>query len=469
MTNTKNKKKGKQESMGQLAKITEFETLKQHNGDPDISGQENRCQKTVLENGLRIVTANMPGVRSVSMGVLINAGPRDETQETCGLSHLIEHIMFQGTSSKNAMQIARIMDSAGGQMGAFTARDYTCYTATVLDDYRTYALDLLGDILLNSIFPKENMEREKGAILREIDAANDLPSKKAHSVLKSSIWDKHALGRPIFGWPETVNQLTREDLIYFVHKHYLPNRIIVSAAGNLEHSDFVAQVRDCFWSMMGESKTTDNGLPSYNAGVTIEHVSVSQAYFSLGIRAFPYAHTDRYGLHLLNTILGGGISSRLYRRLREEKGLVYEISSQYYAYEDDGVLVIEGSTTPEYLMQVLGLTLIELWKLITLDEPADEEELWKAKMQIRGQHIISGEISNTRMSQLATQELYFGRHITADEILREIEVVDNGLIEKMARESLIDSLKQAAIAVVGPKAPEYYSVSAIEDLINSFQ
>jgi len=468
MSDTGDKTK-RQLDMGQPLKITDFENIKYRKKRPDILGDDSMYQKTVLENGIRIVTANMPGVRSVSMGVLIHSGPRDETSEKCGLSHLIEHVMFQSTSSKNAMQIARIMDTAGGQMGAFTARDYTCYTATVLDDYRTYALDLLSDLLLNSIYPEENMEREKGAIMREIDAADDMPSKKAHSLLKSSIWHTHALGRPIFGWPHTVKGLTREDIIYFVHKHYMPNRIIISAAGNLEHGDFVAQVRDFFWSMMGESQPTDNGRPSYRSGVTIEHSSVSQAYFSIGVRAYPYAHPDRYGLHLLNAILGGGISSRLYRRLREERGLVYEISSQYHAYEDDGVLVIEGSTTPEYLMQVLGLTLVELWRLITLDEPADDEELWKAKMQIRGQHIISGEITSTRMSQLATQERYFGRHIIADEILNEIDAVNNTMLERMAKVSLIDFLKQTAIAIVGPEAPEYYSVSSIEDMLQRFQ
>jgi predicted Zn-dependent peptidase len=361
------------------------------------------------------------------------------------------------------------MDSAGGQMGAFTGRDYTCYTATVLDDYRTYALDLLSDLLLNSIYPEENIEREKGAIMREIDIANDVPSEKVNSQLKSHVWNSHPLGRPIFGWPDTVKPLTREDIIYFVHKHYLPNRIIVAAAGNLEHNDFVSQVRDCFWSMMGESKPTDNGSPPFNAGVTIEHASVSQAYFSLGIRAFPYAHSDRYGLHLLNAILGGGISSRLYRRMREERGLVYEIGSQYHAYDDDGVLIIEGSTTPEHLMQVLGLTLVELWRLITLDEPADEEEMWKAKMQIKGQHIISGEITSTRMSQLATQELYFGRHITAEEIIREMDMVGNDLLKRMASEFLIASLKDAAIAIVGPQASEHYNKAGVEELLNSFQ
>jgi len=462
-------KQDKQKDMSQLAKITEFEALKNFQQNAEGPDDSSRYQKSVLENGIRIITARVPGVRSVSMGVMIHAGPRDETTENCGLSHLIEHIMFQGTNTKTATEIARIMDTVGGQMGAFTARDYTCYTATVLDDYRTYALDLLSDLLLNSIYPEENIEREKGAIMREIDMENDLPSKKAHTLLKGSIWGDHALGRPIFGWPDTVKPLTREDIIYFVHKHYLPNRIIVAAAGNLDHDDFVAQVRDFFWSMMGESKAAEGDTPLFNPGVAIEQASVSHAYFSLGIRAFPYAHKDRYGMHLLNSILGGGISSRLYRRMREERGLVYEINSQYQAYEDDGLLVIEGSTTPEYLMQVLGLTLVELWKLITLDEPAGEEEMWRAKMQIRGQHSISGEITSTRMSQLATQERYFGRHIPPEEIIGKIDSVDNAMLKRMANESLVQFLKQAAIGIVGPKAPEHYSVSSIENLLNSFQ
>ncbi len=425
--------------------------------------------KTTLENGIRVITESMPQMRSVAMGVLVDAGPKDETLEQRGLAHLTEHLMFQGTSSRDAMQISRLMDVAGGHIGGFTTRDYTCYVATVLDDYRTYALDLLGDILLNSTFPAASLEREQEAILREIALGYDSPSERVHSDLKAFAWPNHPLGRPITGSPDSVKALTREDVIYFVHEHYLPNRIIITAAGHVEHEDFVAQVRDTFWRMLGESQPIAGHQPTYQAGVTIEHVPVSQAYFSLGIRAYPYPHPSRYGLHILNNILGGGISSRLFHRIREERGLVYDISSEYHAYHDDGLLVIEGSTAPEYLISVLGLTLVELWKLISGDEPVDDEELWKAKMQIRGQHLMAEEDTNTRMSRLATQELYFGQHIPSAEILRQIEAVDGQMLQRMANETLIDTLRQATIAVVGPEAPQHYNYASIEELLASFQ
>lgn len=425
-------------------------------------------RKTTLENGLRVVTETIPQVRSIALGVLVEASPYDEAPEEYGLAHLVEHLMFQGTSSRDAMQIARLMDTAGGNLGAFTARDYTCYVATVLDDYRTYALDLFGDILLNSIFPADSLEREKEAILREIAMHHDAPDECVHDLLKAYAWPDHPLGRPMAGLPERVKGLTREDVIYFVHRHYLPDRMIVSAAGSVEHEDLVAQVRDAFWRMLGETEPRVSARPAWQAGVMVEHQPVSQVYFSLGIRAYPYAHPDRYGLHVLNNVMGGGISSRLYRRLREERGLVYHISSEYHAYRDDGMLVVEGNTAPEALMPVLALTLITLWQWAAADEPVDEEELWKAKMQIRGQHLISGENSSTRMSRLSTQEFYFGRNIPPEEILAQIEAVDGPMLQRMANETLIDALRQVTIAVVGPEAPEYYSVESIQELLTDF-
>ncbi len=425
-------------------------------------------RKTTLENSIRVVTETMSEVRSVSIGVLINASPRDETPAQSGLAHLTEHLMFQGTSSRDAMQIARLMDVGGGHMGGFTTRDYTCYLATVLDDYYPYTLDLLGDILLNSTFPADSLEREKETILREIETGYDAPDERVHTLLKAFAWPDQPLGKPITGQPDTVKALTREDVIYFVHKHYLPNRIIIAAAGNVEHEDFVAQVRDAFWRILGQSQPAAGTRPTYQAGITIEHMPVSQTYFSLGIRAFPYTHPDRYGLHVLNNILGGGISSRLFRRIREERGLVYNIGSEYHAYCNDGMWVIEGSTAPEYLIPVLGLTLVELWQLVTEEEAVADEELWKAKMQIRGQHLLAEEDTNTRMSRLATQELYFGRHIPSAEILSQIQAVDGQMLQRMANETLLDALRQVTIAVVGPEAPQHYNHSSLEELLAGF-
>lgn len=424
-------------------------------------------QKTTLDNGIRVVTETMPDVRSLAIGIVIAAGTCDEAQEKGGLAHLSEHAMFHGTSSRDARQIAHIMDVGGGNMGAFTSRDYTCYFATVLDDYRTYALDLLGDILLNSIFPVEHLDREKEIILREIASAHDSPPERAHMLMKAAIWPDHPLGRPVCGVPETVRDLTREDVIYFVHEHYLPDRVIVAAAGNVIHEDFVAQVRDAFWRMQGMGGSGSGPPLRYQTGVKIEHAPVSQAYFSLGLRAHRYTHPQRYTLHILNIILGGGISSRLYRQMREERGLVYTIGSEYHAYRDGGLLVVEGCTAPEHLNQVLGLTLTELRQLFSGEKPVEEEELWKAKMQIRGQHLVAAESTSTRMSRLATQELYFGRYIPSGEIMRDIDAVDDSL-QHLGKETLVDALSQATIAVVGPETTHAYGPVSVRGLLDGF-
>ena len=424
--------------------------------------------RTTLENGLRIVTESMPSVRSIAIGFLVDAGPADEPENKFGLAHLVEHTMFNGTSSRNASQIARFMDEAGGSLGAFTTRDYTCYTATVLDDYRTYALDLMGDILLNSTFPEDKLEREKTAIINEIETSFDVPSKRAHALLKEFIWPDHPLGRSIAGRPESVRELTREDIIYFVHENYLPNRMIISAVGHLDHDDFVAQVRDAFWRLIGQSLPAEMNKPVFRSGVVVSHLPVSQVYFSIGVRAYPYSHHDRYTLHVINKILGGGLSSRLFHRLREERGLVYDIGSEYHAYKNDGIIVVEGSTSPEYFQQVIALTLVELWKLFTNSEPVNEEELWKAKMQIRSQHFISGEDTNTRMGRLTTQELYFRKFIPDSEVLYQIDAVDLQRIEEVCQNLCTNSMEELSLAVVGPDKPEYYSHHSIEELICGF-
>jgi len=369
----------------------------------------------------------MPQVRSIAISIVIDVGPKDEAPEQSGLAHFVEHLMFKGTSSRDAMQIARLMDVAGGLIGGFTSRDYTCYFATALDDYRTYALDLFGDVILNSTFDKESLERERRVILREIEADQDAPDQLAHSLLKATIWPNHPLGRLIAGQPEVVRKVTREDMIYFVHKHYLPDRLIIAAAGSMEHEDFVAQVRDAFWRMLGQGSPSPSRPPACRSGVTI----------------------------------GGGISSRLFRHLREERGLVYNVASSYHAYRDGGLLVIEGSTTPQSLMSVLGLTVAQLWRLA--EEPVGEEELWKTRERIRSRYLIASEDTNTRMSRLATQELYFGYHIPTSEIVEQIQRVDQGTVQRLAQGLMVNGC--LALAVVGPQSPRHYSAEVIEKLL----
>ncbi len=419
-------------------------------------------QKSKLENGIRVVTESMPSVRSIAMGIIVEAGLCDEQPQKNGQAHMLEHLMFQGTSSRDSLQIARLMDEAGGCVGGFTTRDYTCYSATVLDDYRTYALELLGDILLNSIFLSEDIEREKETILREIDALYDLPDKRVDTLLKAHTWNGHPLGRSITGQPETVRALTREDVVCYFQNRYLPDRLIVAAAGNIDHQDFVAQVQDAFWRMLGQTIPTTSQRLEYHAGIAVEHMPVSQVYFSIGIQAFPYADPDRYGLHILNKILGDGISSRLFRHIRENQGLVYDIGSEYHAYRDGGLLVIEGSTKPKYFQQVLGQTLSVISRLFTGRDPVQAEELLRAKNQIKAQHIIAAEDTNTRMSRLATQELYIGRHISTREIVEQIDTVDIKSLEEIAKQGLAENLSRMAVAIVGPEVSDCYDILANE-------
>jgi predicted Zn-dependent peptidase len=422
-------------------------------------------QKTVLENGVRVVTELMPSVRSLAIGVLVNAGLREEGVRQNGLAHLTEHMLFQGTSNRSARQIAQMMDLAGGHVGGFTTRDYTCYQATVLDDDYPYALDLLGDLFLNPTFPEENLQREKRAILCEMEAGRDAPAERVNDCLKGAAWGEHPLGRPVTGTPGSVAALTREDVIYFFHKNYVPDQIVIAAAGHVAHRDFVAQVRDSFWRLLGERHPEACPSPTHHPGVVFETAPVSQAYFSLGIPARPYAHAQRYALHVLNALLGGGGSSRLFQRLREQRGLVYHIGSEYQAYRDAGLLIIEGSTTPENLVPVLALTLAELGRLAADEDPVTEEELWRATLQVRRQHLLDTECSYTVMSRLAMQELYFGDHLPSGLILREIDAVNGPALRRLCADVLVPALRSVTLAVVGPEAPNSSDVAALEGLL----
>jgi predicted Zn-dependent peptidase len=427
------------------------------------------CARTDLDNGIRVITEYVDGVRSLALGILVDASPRHEGPNQAGLAHLTEHLVFRGTSQRDARQLAQWMDLAGGQFGGFTTRDYTCFYASVLDEHGTYALDLFGDVLLNSTFTPANLEKEKVAILHELAAAQDTPGELVHDLLKERAWPNHPLGRPIGGRPESVQRLTREDVIYFLHENYLPDRIIVAAAGRVDHLDFVAQVRDAFWRMLGSGYPKRTPAPRHTPGVVVKDMGVSQVYFALGLPAYPFTHPNRYALHLFVHLLGGGISSRLFRQLREERGLVYHVGAEYQAYRDAGMVVLEGSTAPESLPAVLGLILGELAGLVAGSVPITEEELWRAQTHLRRQHLLSGELTATRLSRLATQEFYFGQTLTSEEILRSIEAVDQKALDHLLGAWLPDALKQATLAVVGPRAPENYEVGVLEELLADCQ
>jgi predicted Zn-dependent peptidase len=408
--------------------------------------------KTVLENGVRVITESLAGVRSVSIGVIVDCGSKDETDGEAGLAHLCEHLLFQGTSGRDALEIACQADGFG-QVGAFTTRDYTCYYAATLDDYQYHALDLLGNMLLNSTFPDDCVTREKQVILSELNRSHDIPEQRVHDLAHRQVWRGSSLERPVAGNAEAVARHTREDAIYFFQRHYTPDRILIAAAGHLDHADFVAQTRDAFWRLLGRSGASPDPCPVFQPGITIEPVNSAQAYFCLAVPAPSYADRSRYLVHVLNRVLGGGISSRLSRRLRQKAALVYEVNSEYIAYRDAGMIAVEGCTSPEHLPEVASIVGTTTADLLSGREAVDVEELWRAKTHIRVQHLCSSEDVYTRMCRLATQELYLGGRIEAEDVLARIDGVELADLARFNR-NYCSSFPKAHLVVAGPVADE---------------
>lgn len=408
---------------------------------------------TKLENGIQVITEKMTESRSIAIGIMVQAGPRDEGESKAGLAHLLEHALFHGTSSRSSSDIARMIDTMGGRVAAFTGRDYTCFSSVVMDDHRTYVFDVLSDMFLNSVFPEKKLEYEKSIIINECEMSRDHPSEYALSMLKTAIWPGHPLGRSIEGNASTIGELSREDVIYFLHNHYLPNRMVIAIAGNLDHEDIIAQVRDCFWRLSGHAPIVKPEPIAFNSGFVREHLACKQAYFSVGIEAPRYNHANRYPIHLFSTVLGGGMSSRLYRKLREEKGLVYDIHSEYHAYLEAGALVISGSSQPETVFDVVDEVISTVQEMADASVPVNDEELWQAKLYNIGQHHIDSEDPYTRMSRLLTQHFYFGRLLPVQEVVDGLEGVSTASISAACEEAFSSFSDKVAAAVVGPYSP----------------
>jgi len=405
---------------------------------------------TQLENGIRIVTDEIRGVSQVAIGVVVECGSRHEAADERGLAHLCEHMLFQGTSLRDSMQIARHIDYAGGRVGGFTTRDYTCYHASVLGDYCYHALDLLGDMLLNFTLPQGSVEREKQSILSEIRDQQDVPPQYLDSFVKHNAWAGHNLAWPVTGTEESVQGFTREDIIYFLHRNYTPDRIIVAAAGDLHHDDFVAQVHDAFWRFLGEGGGRAAEPPAFQPGFSVLELPCAQSYFHIGLPAPAYEGENRYAMHLLSWILGGGLSSRLFRGLREEKGWVYQVDTDYQAYAGAGMLSLEGSTSPDLLLEVIPAAVKCIADVAGWREPITAEELERAKTAIRAQFLIASEDVHTRMCRAATQQLYFGHTIAVEEIAAGIADVSLADMRALVRWMAQEALPLANAAIGGP-------------------
>jgi predicted Zn-dependent peptidase len=392
---------------------------------------ERNIRKTVLPSGLIVLTERMEHVRSVAMGVWMRAGSRHEVAELNGISHFVEHMVFKGTKSRTAQRIAREVDAIGGNLDAFTGKETVCFNVKVLDDHVPVALDVLSDLVLNPVFASEEITRERGVILEEIKMDEDNPDTLVHEIFTQSFWKDHPLGKPILGTRETVKSFEQNTLLRFFEQRFRADNMVFSAAGNLEHDSFVELVARHFSSLAPGSVADDTVVPTVTSRINLRNKkSLEQVQLCLGVPAPPIADSCRYATLLLNTLLGGGMSSRLFQTVREERGLVYSIYSDLNPYRDTGSLCVYAGTSADRALQVIDLIMDEFRRMKT--EPLQAEELRRGKDQLKGNLLLSLESSMSRMSNLARQQMYFERFFGLEEILEKVESVTEEQVMAMA-------------------------------------
>ena len=392
---------------------------------------ERNIRRTVLPSGLIVLTERMEHVRSVAMGIWMRAGSRHEVPELNGISHFVEHMVFKGTKSRSAQRIAREVDAIGGNLDAFTGKETVCFNIKVLDEHVPTALDVLSDLVLNPVFAAEEITRERGVILEEIKMDEDSPDTLVHEIFTQNFWRGHPLGKPILGTRDTVRSFDQNTLVRFFEQRFQAGNMVFSAAGNIEHDSFVDLVAKNFSSLAAGPPCCDDRPPTVTPRVHLRNKkSLEQVQLCLGVSAPPIADESRYTTLLLNTILGGGMSSRLFQTVREERGLVYAIYSDLAPYRDTGSLCVYAGTSADRALQVIDLIMEEFRRFKS--EPLQPGELRRAQDQLKGNLLLSLESSMSRMSNLARQQMYFERFFCLEEVIERVESVTEEQVQSMA-------------------------------------
>ncbi len=414
-------------------------------------------KKTTLKNGVRILTHNIPHVRSVSTGVWVDVGARDETPDESGLSHFIEHMIFKGTSRRSAFEIAKEFDAIGGQTNAFTAMETTCYHARVTDSHLSTMVDILSDIFLNSVFDPVELERERQVILQEVGMVEDSPEEYIHLLSENAFWKDHPLGQPVTGTKENIQKFVSSDLKAFFRKFYQPGRIVIAAAGRVDHEKLVGLMAPSFESIRPGNGFPKRTPPKGNSGIFIHEKDLGQIHICIETDGHSITDPRRYAAALMNTILGGNMSSRLFQEIREKKGLAYSIYSFGSSYVDGGATGIYLATLPESGPEAVRLILKELKKLKEI--PVEEAILRDAREFTKAGLIMAAESVDNQMVRLAQNEIHLGSYMDMDEIIDKVEQVTPGDILKLANE--IFKPHPICLTVLGPVKDK----SAYEDLI----
>ncbi len=403
-------------------------------------------KKDVLPNGVRILTETVPHVQSVSVGVWAGSGARCEDDTNQGVSHFLEHMLFKGTESRTAKQIADEFDSVGGQLNAFTEKEYTCYFARVLKEHLPMAVGVLSDMFLNSKLDPSEIELEKGVVLEEIKRHEDSPDDLIHDMFAQLVWSGHPLGRPVLGTSETVGNLTREDLVSFIRSRYAPDTVVVAAAGNLVHEEFVEQVAGLYGGLTGSKLDLSRTAPLFSAETVMTHKDTEQVHFCIGTRGYSHLDDAKYPLALIDTILGGGMSSRLFQEIRETRGLAYSIGSYSASYNEGGLFAVYCGTSLDHMEEVLKVVREQFDDMGA--NGVSDLELTRAKNQIKGALVLGQENMSNRMMRMAKSELYYGCIIPMEELIGKVTNVTHTDVKEVARRLFIES--DFPMAAIGP-------------------
>lgn len=401
--------------------------------------------KEYLENGIPVVMESFKNVRSVAVGVWVKVGSRYETPAKNGISHFLEHMYFKGTRKRSPKDIAVEIDTMGGDLNAFTSRENTAFYIKVLDEYLEKGVDLLSDIFVHSTFPEEELEKEKKIIKEEVKMVEDTPDDYIHDLFNKTIWGDEGLGQSILGRRDTIAAFTREDLMHHISKYYGTKDIIISCAGKFQPAKMLGLLRERFGGLRRGSEPRKGPPPEFRSDVKVYTKDISEAHICIGVPSVSQTSEDRYALFVLNTLLGGGVSSRLFQEIRENRGLAYSVYSYTSMYIDAGLWGVYAGVSKKRIREVAELIIQEM---LSLKDTLTAEELDKAKRHLKGNMILGLESTNSRMNNIARQEICFGRYISPDEISKAVEVVSLKQLKELSERLL--TKKSLSITAYGP-------------------
>lgn len=404
-------------------------------------------KKTVLPNGVRIITEEIDYVRSVSIGLWVGAGSRDEREEYEGISHFIEHMLFKGTKKRTARDLAESLESVGGQLNAFTTKEYTCFYAKVLDEDMDLAIDVLSDMFFNSLFDEKEIEKEKKVVIEEIKMYEDSPDELIHDLFSEYVWNDHPLGKPILGTVESIHGLSREKIMDYLGHHYAPENLVIAVAGKINHEDVINKLAPIYGEFKRGGIRILEGTPKGQRIYRYNTKDTEQMHLVMGVPGLGQDDEDIYPMHIINNVLGGGLSSRLFQEVREQRGLAYSVYSYHSTYVDAGMFAIYAGTTPDNTQEVVECILNEIQKMKAHGITADE--LVKTVAQVKGSLYLGLESVSSRMSRLGKTELSYNRVISPEEMVEKLEKVTLEDVKRVMNRLWVKD--KLSIVMMGPK------------------